>query len=198
MGDGRKAEMGSLRPEYFSEVYAKSADPWNFETSPYEAAKYRATMEALPRPRYGSALEVGCSIGVLTAKLAERCDRLLALDVSEVALAKARERCGAMPQVEFRRMQFPEEAPEGSFDLVVVSEVAYYWDAAGLQRAMGCVAAMQEAGGQLLLVHWTPEVSDYPTTGDAVHDGWLRRPEYRPVRGFRAERYRLDVLERVG
>ena len=193
-GEGRR----SLEPEYFRRVYAASRDPWGFETSAYEAAKYADTLRALPRARYGRGLEVGCSIGVLTERLAERCERLVAIDVAEAALAVARERCGGLAGVEFGRMQFPEERPEGRFDLVVVSEVAYYWGAEWLGRAMDAVAAMQEMGGQLVLVHWTPEVADYPTSGDAVHDRWLGRAEYRRVDGWRRERYRLDVLERVG
>ena len=192
------AERRSLDPEYFRRVYAASRDPWNFETSAYEAAKYAETLRALPRERYGRGLEVGCSIGVLTEHLAARCERLVAIDVSEAALEAARARCAHLPGVEFRRMQFPEDAPEGTFDLVVVSEVAYYWSAAGLGQAMDRVAAMQEAGGHLVLVHWTPEVADYPLSGDAVHDRWLGRADYRRLHGVRREQYRLDVLERVG
>ena len=192
------AERRSLEPEYFRRVYAAKRDPWDFETSAYEAGKYAETLAALPRKRYGRGFEVGCSIGVLTERLAERCDRLVAIDVAEAALEVAEARCGQLPGVEFRRMQFPREAPEGRFDLVVVSEVAYYWSAEELERAMETVRAMQEAGGQLLLVHWTPEVADYPLSGDAVHQRWLGRAEYRRVDGVRRETYRLDVLERVG
>ncbi len=69
----------SLPPRYFDDLYAHDPDPWQFETSAYEAAKYDATLDALPIERFASALEVGCSIGVLTARLAPRCDELLAI-----------------------------------------------------------------------------------------------------------------------
>ncbi|MDX1541958.1 MAG: SAM-dependent methyltransferase, partial [Geminicoccaceae bacterium] len=72
----------SLPASYFDEKYAADPDPWAFATSAYEAAKYQATLDALPRARYGSALELGCSIGVLTERLAARCTSLLALDVA--------------------------------------------------------------------------------------------------------------------
>ncbi len=102
-------------------VYRANADPWNFASSPYEAAKYRATLEALPRERYTNAFEAGCSIGVLTAQLAPRCERLLCIDLSEAALAQARERCAALPQVRFERRMLPGEFPmaDGPFDLIV-------------------------------------------------------------------------------
>jgi len=42
-------EKKSLDPEYFKGVYDASEDPWNFETSEYEAKKYAATIAALPK-----------------------------------------------------------------------------------------------------------------------------------------------------
>ena len=59
-----------LTAGYFDELYAGDPDPWGFETSAYEQAKYAATIDALEGRRYATALEIGCSIGVLTARLA--------------------------------------------------------------------------------------------------------------------------------
>ena len=42
-------QPNTLPPEYFDHVYQANRDPWNFETSPYERAKYAATLAALPR-----------------------------------------------------------------------------------------------------------------------------------------------------
>ena len=72
----------TLKPEYFDALYAADPDPWNFAASPYEQAKYALTLNAMPKPRYRSALEVGCSIGVLTRLLASRCDAVLAIDAA--------------------------------------------------------------------------------------------------------------------
>ena len=191
------ADAASLTPAYFDDVYAANEDPWGFTTSPYEAAKYDATLAALPRARYRSALEVGCSIGVLTRRLAARCERLLAVDVTEAALAQARSRTRDLLGVTVRCVQVPAEDPGGAYDLVLLSEVAYYWSPPDLERAADLVARRLELGGHLVLVHWTPVVPDYPQTGDAVHERLLARPEFRRVAGGRAEKYRLDVLERA-
>ncbi len=188
---------GSLPPSYFKRVYERSEDPWNFQSSEYEAGKYADTLRSLPPGPFESALEIGCSIGVLTSQLAACCDALLALDVSDKALAAARERCAGLPQVQFRCMEFPREVPDGIFDLVVVSEVAYYWHFADLERAAASLAAHQAAGAHLLLVHLTETVPDYPLTGDQVHDAWLARPEWKSISGHRAARYRVDLLQRV-
>ncbi len=186
----------SLQPDYFDRVYAANGDPWNFQTSEYERSKYADTLAHLPRTRYSRGFEIGCSIGVLTAQLALHCHHLLSVDVSESALAQARARCASLPQVHLQRMQVPEEEPTGTFDLIVVSEVGYYWDRSDLGRAMIMLAAHHAAGGNLILVHWTPPVHEYPLTGDAVHDTWLARPEWRVISDEHRERYRISVLER--
>ncbi len=186
----------SLDAKYFDDVYAAHDDPWSFETSDYERAKYAHTLQSLPRDRYERALEVGCSIGVLTQQLAPRCGRLLSVDVAEKALAQARERCRSLPQVEFQKMNIPEEFPSGLFDLVLVSEVAYYFSRPDLERFADSLAAAQPHGADLVLVHFTPVVADYPATGDEVHDYFLGRPEWHSLVASRQERYRLDVLRR--
>ena len=192
--DGGREE--SMPPKYFERIYERNRDPWSFESSEYERTKYEATLKALRKPRYGCALEVGCSIGVLTRLLAERCDRLLALDVSEKALEVARARCEGLAQVLFARMQVPREMPEGQFDLIVISEVAYYWSLADLEKAADELAARHGRGGHLVLVHLTEKVPDYPLTGDEVHAYWLSRKEWTRVGGERRERFRIDVLEK--
>jgi SAM-dependent methyltransferase len=148
-----------LRPAFFDELYADHYDPWDFETSPYEAAKYAATVAAIPStPR--RALEIGCSIGVLTEQLARRVGALLAIDVSDAALERARVR---NPTVEFEKREIPEEYPEGDFDLTVASEVLYYLDAAALD------ATLDRIRGTLIAVHWRGPTERYPFTGDEIH-----------------------------
>lgn len=188
----------SLRPEYFEDVYRRRSDPWDFATSPYEAGKYRATLEALPRARYVRAFEAGCSIGVLTAQLAARCEQLLSVDINESALDQARERCRDLPNVRFERAQLPDEFPAGPFDLVVISEIGYYLSKTDLARLRERCLNQLAPGGQLLLVHWTPPVPDYPLTGDEVHEEFLAQPEaLRHLAGAREEKYRLDLFERA-
>ncbi len=191
----------SLPSTYFDDVYAASDDPWSFETSAYEAEKYRITIDALGARRFARAFEIGCSIGVFTALLAPRCDALLAVDVSEAALMQARRRCAELPQVLCKHMAVPDDFPDKPFDLVTTCEVAYYWSRADLDRSAALIETTLVPGGWWLLVHWTPEVADYPLGGDEVHDIVLARSRradaaIRHVAGSRHERYRLDLFER--
>jgi len=155
----------SLGPAYFETMFQGTDDPWDLESSPYEQVKYANTIGALGGRRYSRAFEIGCARGVLTHKLAPLCENLLAIDVSSTALRAARERCAAFPQVGFANMVFPRQAPEGTFDLVVVSEVAYYWDDRDLEASAAWLRKRLATGGDLILVHWTGS-TDYPQSGN--------------------------------
>jgi len=183
----------SLDAAYFERLYAADSDPWNFSDSPYEAEKYERTIEALGERRFNSALEIGCSIGVLSRRLAERCDRLLSVDINGRALAAAKQRCAKRRNVSFAEMNVPREFPKELFDLIVVSEVAYYWSDDDLALAIDEIAGAAP-GGTIELVHFLPKVEDYARDGDAVHGAFLDDPRFIRTAAMRADRYRIDVL----
>jgi SAM-dependent methyltransferase len=189
----------TLGPNYFHKIYQANLDPWQFETSPYEKEKYLASIAALPRQHYCQGFEVGGSIGVLTRMLADRCDRLLSVDVSPLAQRRARIRCWDQSHVEFVIMQFPRARPTQTFDLIVLSEVGYYLCEGDLLIAKDWIVRALQPGGHLLLVHWTPFVEDYPLTGDEVHDHFLALTPVLFDRAYHAknEKYRIDVLARL-
>lgn len=158
----------SLPPKYFEDMFQATDNPWDLGTSRYEREKYAQTIEALGDRHYENALEVGCAKGVLTRQIAERCNRLLAVDVSDTALEAARATCDAFDHVRFANLQFPRQTPASvSFDLILLSEVVYYWDDEDIVRAGRWISSRTAIGGDILLVHWTGE-TDYPQTGDAA------------------------------
>lgn len=189
----------TLSTSYFEDIYSKDPDPWSFETSEYEAEKYEASLAALTRPHYQSAFEIGGSIGVLTEKLAQRCEQLLSVDLSQLAQAKAIQRCKHLQQVRFRILNVPTEYPNEQFDLIVLSEVGYYWSWNDLEKAQEKIVSSLQPEGQLLLVHWLQDVPDYPLKGDDVHNSFLKLcpQRLRHVSGYSAEQYRLDLFERA-
>ena len=186
---------GSLPPAYFDALYQRSADPWAFETSPYEREKYAATLAALPAPRYRRALEIGCSIGVLTQLLAARCDALVAMDPAIRALKRARARCRDLPQVRFSKGQAPGDWPEGRFDLILLSEVVYYLSPGDVAALAARVVASLAPGWHVELVHWVRE-TDYPLSGDEAAERFLAETGSRLklLVQQRTEDYRLDLL----
>jgi SAM-dependent methyltransferase len=185
----------SLPQSYFENLYAADADPWRFETSDYERDKYARTLDVLGR--YRSALEVGCSIGVLTERLAQRCEQLLAIDIAAAPILSARRRCRGLEHVTFAQMAAPGEWPVGSFDLVLLSEVVYYIDVTDVRRLAERVLSSTNDGSDVLLAHWIGP-TDYPLSGDDACEMFLACVgEFADiVRQERAEKFRLDLVRR--
>lgn len=140
--------------DHFERLYRTRDDPWNYQTSPYEAAKYAATLAALTRDRYAFALEAGCSIGVLSALLAPLCDRLLAVDVVGRAVEKAALRLGPHPGARAVRARLPGGWPRGHYDLIVLSEFMYYLKAADIDALARRVARDAAIGAECVMVHY--------------------------------------------
>ena len=183
----------SLPRVYFEALYAEGADPWNFATSAYERHKYDATLAALPAARNGAVLEIGCSIGVLTERLAERSDKLLAIDTAENALVQAHARCASCANVTMMQMQIPAEWPKGWFDLILLSEILYYLSADDLEETARRVMRSLKPQGHILLVHYILP-TDYPMTGDAASDAFIAATGFTPILQRRQVEYRLDLL----
>lgn len=194
---------GSTHREFFDKLYAGNGDPWNYEKSTYERRKYRATIDAIPRRRYASALEVGCSIGVLTRLLAGRCETLLATDVAEEALVDARRRCQDLPNVRFQRAAVPAEWPEGTFDLIVVSEVLYFLGAEAIVDTADRITSSLRLRGVVLLVDFLGRTGT-PCNGDCAAENFINRSCRIGRAGAlvvamqrRQAQYRLDLLTRA-
>lgn len=184
----------TLRQDYFDATYARRDDPWGFEDRWYEERKRAVTVAALPDARYGRVLEVGCSIGVLTAELATRSDELLAVDVAAAAVARARERVASAAHVRVEVGDVAARVPDGPWDLVVLSEVGYYLSRADLVRTARALRASLAAGGTVLAVHWRHPVADYPLTGDEVHRVLHRTLDLAPLVRHEEADFVLDVL----
>jgi len=145
------------RGAYFDTLYDGNIDPWQYHSCDYEIAKRADTLALLPREHYARGCEIGCSIGVLTAELAPRCDALIGIDIAEAAAAAARVAVAAFPQVEIRVMHVPHALPGGSFDLLMLSEVLYFLTAAELADLAAFAGLQVVAGGDVMIVSYDGE-----------------------------------------
>lgn len=187
----------SLDASYFDDVFASDDDPWSLASSTYEAAKYAASVAVIADRRYRAALEIGCAHGVLTRHVAPLCGTLLAIDISQRAVDLARRRCADLDTVTIERaafpLQLPDHTPTTGFDLVLLSEVAYYWDDGDIARAAAAIRTLAAPECRILLVHWTG-TTDYPQTGDDAVAKLQRHIGAITVeRAERTAEYRLDL-----
>jgi cyclopropane fatty-acyl-phospholipid synthase-like methyltransferase len=185
----------TLNPAYFEAIYSCDADPWRFTSSPYERAKYALTLSALPKPHYKSALEVGCSIGVLSREISSRCESLLSTDAAEAPLLEARRLCADLQNIRFERMFAPSQWPDGRFDLIVLSEIIYFLDAVDVAELAKRVKNSLSPGCDIVLVHWLGR-TDYPLTGDEASELFIGNMAGagRVVHQERLEEFRVDVM----
>jgi SAM-dependent methyltransferase len=181
--------------ERFERLYRESPDPWGYCTSDYERQKYAATLSALPRRSHGLTLEVGCSIGVFTARLAARCRHVVGIDFSLSALRLARRNLRGVSNVDLLRASFPEETPPGSWDLILCSEVLYYLQPPALTEAIGWIGAQLSFGASVLAVSWRGVGGDEPHTGDEVHDRLSTELARWHALDARQDQYRLDRFD---
>ncbi len=195
-------EPESLTPAFFDDFYARHTDPWGFDTRWYEERKRALVMAALPRPRFHDVLELGCATAALTVDLAARADRVRGLDASEQALARARERVarqaeGEAERITLERATLPQEWPEGEFDLIVMSEIGYYWSRQDLLQAARRTLSSLSEDGVLVACHWRHPVAEYPGTADDVHAALRSLPGLRLLARHDEEDFFLDVLVRA-
>ena len=161
-----------LPDQYFVDMYAEAADPWRLSERWYEQRKYALTIAMLPRPEYRHAFEPGCSVGVLTEHLAHRCEHVTATDVAEAALEATRarlERGNRRDRVTLRLLSLDSDWPAEDFDLIVLSEVAYYLSGPALREVLDRECRRLRAGTTIIASHWRPRVDDYPLTGDEAN-----------------------------
>jgi SAM-dependent methyltransferase len=121
-----REEIGRRMRDHYQKVW-EAGDAWQFEQSEYERKRYDHLAGLLADRRYGRALEIGCGSGGLTRRLAPLADRLVALDIAEAAVDRARSATAGLANVEVRAanaMEF-DLAAEGPWDLVVLTETVY-------------------------------------------------------------------------
>ncbi len=191
--------------DFFEGFFAARADPWKY-TSPYEQTKYEQTLELLPNRRIRRALELACAEGHFTRQLAPRAGSLLAADISQVALDRAVERCADLKNVSFRQLDIMKDALPGRFDLIVCSEVFYFFGSVpAAQEVARKLAAALEPGGYLLAAHANLVVDepdrpgfdwDCPFGAKVIGETLAATPSLRLVKELRTPLYRIVLFQR--
>lgn len=143
--------------DYFEQLYGKHPDPWFVKQRWYERRKQALLLACLPRERYRHAYEPACGTGQLTHALAGRCDAVLASDRAAQAVETSRQALAHLPNVQVRQQELPREWPDQTFDLIVLSEWAYYLSEPDLVvLALRCRQSLSP-DGTLIACHWRPE-----------------------------------------
>lgn len=114
-------------PQSFHQEFARAFDPWDYQASPIERARFATAISMLDGARGGTrfrcAFEIGCAEGAFTELLAPRCGHLLAVDAADLALERVRTELPRFQNVTFARWDLRRDPVLGGFDLIVAMDV---------------------------------------------------------------------------
>jgi len=178
---------------YFDTMFSGNDDPWGFKTRWYEMRKRAITLASLPQPRYQNAFEPGCANGELSADLAQRCDRLLCTDGAARAVELSKQRLINFSHVTVAQAWIPKDWPVGQFDLIVISELAYFISPDALDQLAVKAQAALAPSGTLLACHWRRPISGCELTGDEVHECLKKHLNVAHAVQWQDADFRLDV-----
>lgn len=185
----------------FDAIYRASEDPWSVHTAWYEQRKRELVLASLAQPRYTGALELGCGLGQLTAPLAARCHEVHAVDMSPSAIGRCRVRLRALgiANVALHVMTVPQAwplPPGESVDLLIVSELAYYFSPEAFAHLLQQCWHSLRPGGQWVMCHYTPDFDDRQQTTLAVHEAVHRLDGLVRSVAHEDRLFRLDVWDK--
>lgn len=189
-----------MRPGFFNHFF-DNGDPFGFDIHPVEQLKFRRTLEVCGEGPLGRVLELGCAVGSFTELLAPRATDVLALDGSPAAVEHVIRRLHDHPNVRGQAMTIPAEFPEGTFDLVVASDILYYLPVEDVRRCLERIEAAVAEGGAFVAVHYVPRMGSL-LDGDETHDILAAHTKLRHVISERTEfgagrSYRIDRYEKA-
>ncbi|QBI54341.1 SAM-dependent methyltransferase [Streptomonospora litoralis] len=178
--------------EYWEDRYRESERIWSGEPNAALVAEVGGVQP-------GTALDLGCGEGGDAVWLARRGWRVTAVDISEVALQRARDgaaRSGVADRVDTRRHDLAESFPQGSFDLVSACFLHSREDMPR-ERILRTAASRVAPGGLLLVVghaghaHWEQEAEQQvalPTPPQVLEALHLPQQEWQVQRAEERER----------
>ncbi len=200
----RNEEVSIYGRQYFESLFSRHSDPWKY-THPYEQTKYEFTLSLLPAGHIHAALEIACAEGHFTEQLAPKVKNLLAVDISQVALSRAAERCQHLNHTNFQHLDFIKDDLPGKFDLIVCSEVLYYIKKGKLKAIAQKFSEALHPGGYLLMAH-AHQVIDEPDKpgfdwglsfgAKVIGDTFATMSSLRLRKEIRTPLYRVQLFEK--
>jgi protein-L-isoaspartate O-methyltransferase len=159
----------------YAKCFTARTDPWGYEVFLFTLEKFQAAIELLDGARrdacFERAWEIGCAEGAMTARLAQICERLSAVDFIPLALERARERCQEFSNISFSKWDLKSDPAPGPFDLIVITDVlGSLGGRRDIRRARDKVVSALSPGGYLLYGDYLGELHSR-----RIHDSWWGR-----------------------
>lgn len=150
-------------------LYSRQHDPFGFNRE-LEQYRFERAIDFVRRAadgtRFPLVLEIGCAEGMFTRLLAPWCESLVAVDLSPIALERAKRACSDLSNIEFAEWDVRQDPVDGPFNLIVATGVLeYILRPSTLKDAKDRITAGLASHGYLLLGN--------TVTAEAVEDTWI-------------------------
>ncbi len=187
---------------YFNWRY-RGADPYEVTTHADERDKYKKIVEALGvKEKFENILEIGCGEGHLTQMIAHKGDRVLAVDISDFAINRAKKNVAGFEHVEAKRIDIITADMGETFDLLLCSEVLFYFEPEQLSGVVEKIKGLIRPGGYAALIHTLVKSDDGKGVdlkkfgARTIHNMFLDDPVYSPVFDETFDTFRITVVQK--
>jgi trans-aconitate methyltransferase len=150
----------------------------------------------LPRRHYPRLLEIGCAEGWMTTELANRADRLLAADISRVALGRAADACRGLPSVRFVQLDLASDPLAGPFEAIVCAGVLLFMPERSHPEIRDRLVTRLAPQGDLVLEH-TRAAFHGEVSGVDVHRSYAAHPELTVIDHVDVEHYAITAYRKA-
>jgi SAM-dependent methyltransferase len=155
---------GTGHVRFFEDMYRAGAEPWSYSERAVETLRHERVAALVGSLAPRRVLDLGCSLGLMTERLAALPAELWATDLSPTAVARARERLAARaPRGDGARfvagsaLRLP--VADASFDLILASDGLNGWELSRDDRAAALREihrALEPGGHAVLTDHMRP------------------------------------------
>lgn len=189
------------------DIIYQGHDPWASADAryTYQRRKYEALSGMLAGRRYNNVLDLGSGLGDLARLLADCSERVLGLDISQVALDRASGRHQAVSNLRFAQadvLNLPAHY-DGAFDLVMVADMLYYLpqpiEDSTLKQLATRLAQLLQPGGTLLLAnHFFFAADPDSRLSRRIHQAFAWSPSFQVISEHRRPFFLASLLAPAG
>ena len=178
----------AIRRHVFETMFRGSPDPWEYDTSAYEARKRNVLVNAIPADAT-VILEFGCADGhnLLALAKGRPNTRIIGVDVSAAAVKIAKAKCSDFDNITVVRGDATEciellSEHRGCVDVLILAEMLYYLGGAkAIRQGISPLSKLLAPDARVVLLHTSYDANTLhtqacdalgidTTTNDAVED----------------------------
>lgn len=187
---------------FFEFKYIKK-DPYLTTIDEKEIIKLEKSFDLVKDSRYKNILDIGCGEGYLVEKLIPLADRIVALDISKLALQRAEKRIRKDAHIDFIQKDILKYKPGENFDLIICSEILYYLQLEDVKTIAGKLIEWISPNGKLLLVNVYSKterengVSLKSFGAKTIHQIFMKKPELRLIKNEQYHFFGLTLFKKI-